>query len=385
MSPSTLRLKPVAVTMTSASSSWPDLQPDALRLEALDLVGDHRGLALAHALEQVGIGHEGDALLPGPVARVEVLVDLGLVARAERGAHAGQQFLAHHLGLGHAAPGERGLVEQHLAAHDLVRPLVRDLQLAQHVGQLVGIAPGDEEGGRALQHGDVRALLGDRRDQRRRGRARADDHHLLAVQRQVLGPGLRVHDAALEALHARPLRRVALGMAVVALAHPQELRGEAHRLQRWPSCALRLGLDQPAALRARPLRRADGMAVADVRRQTVVVDHLAQVLQDLLRGGDGLAHPGLEAVAEGEQVAVGADARVAVRAPGAAVAGLRLQDQRSACPGIAAAGGRRRRRRRCRRRRSARRSLRWCPWRHSNSGSCHHGKNSGMSADTLSG
>ena len=107
MSPSTLRLKPVALTTTSASSNSPDVSRMPPSVEALDLIGHHRGLAFADALEQVGVGHEGDALLPGPVARVEVLLDLGLEARAERGAHARQQFLAHDLGLGHAAPRER--------------------------------------------------------------------------------------------------------------------------------------------------------------------------------------------------------------------------------------------------------------------------------------
>jgi hypothetical protein len=125
------------------------------------------------------------------------------------------------------------------------------------------------------------------------------------------------------------------------------------------------------------------MAIADVRRQAVVVDHLAQVLLDLGRGGDGLARPRLEAVAEGEQVAVRADAGVAVRAPGAAVAGLRLQHHEALVrvvllqvPGRADAGdagtddqdvdvivhG-----------------------LHSKRGSSHHGKNSGMSVETLSG
>ena len=39
-------------------------------------------------------------------------------------------------------------------------------------------------------------------------------------------------DASLEGFHAVPLRRVALGMAVVALAHPEEVGGEADRLAR---------------------------------------------------------------------------------------------------------------------------------------------------------
>ena len=44
------------------------LQQDARFGEAVDLVGDHRGLAGRDALEQVAVRHEGDALAPGPVA-----------------------------------------------------------------------------------------------------------------------------------------------------------------------------------------------------------------------------------------------------------------------------------------------------------------------------
>ena len=37
-------------------------------------------------------------------------------------------------------------VEQEFAADDLVDPLVREVELAQHVGQLVGVGPGVEVG-----------------------------------------------------------------------------------------------------------------------------------------------------------------------------------------------------------------------------------------------
>ena len=60
-------------------------------------------------------------------------------------------------------------------------------------------------------------------------------------------------------------------------------------------------LDQLAAV--------DAVVVADVAAEVVLVDHLAHVLQDLGRGRDRRAGPGLEAVAEGVEVAVGADAR----------------------------------------------------------------------------
>ena len=61
--------------------------------------------------------------------------------------------------------------------------------------------------------------------------------------------------------------------------------------------------------------------------EVVLVDHLAEVLEDLLGAGDGRAEPRLEPVAEGEQVAVGADARVAVRPPRAAEAVEGIEEQ----------------------------------------------------------
>jgi len=60
--------------------------------------------------------------------------------------------------------------------------------------------------------------------------------------------------------------------------------------------------------------------------EAVLLDHFAHVGQDLGRGCDGRAGPGLEAVAEGMQVAVGADAGIAMRPPRAAETVQRLQD-----------------------------------------------------------
>ena len=294
-------------------------EQDAFFGEAVDLVGDHRGLARADALEQVAIGNEGDPLAPRPVARREVRVDV--VVGTQVGPHAGQQFLLEHLGFGERASGDGGLVVQDLAAHDLVDPGLVDLQFAQHVGHDVGIAPGHEERWRALQQRDVLAVAGNGRHQRGGGGARADHQHLLALVVEVIGPGLRVHDAALVLVHARPFGRVALRMPVVALAHPKERGGEAHA---FAGVAAR-GLDGPALVLARPAGRGDLVLVADVAGELVLVDDLAHVAQDLGGGGDRLAGPGLEAVSEGVQVAVGPDARILVSGPGAAEALLAFE------------------------------------------------------------
>ena len=76
----------------------------------------------------------------------------------------------------------------------------------------------------------------------------------------------------------------------------------------------------------RPARRGDPVEVADVPLQVVLVDDLVEVVEDLLPRRDRRPAPGLEPVAVGEQVAVGAHARVAVGPPGAAAVVLRVQD-----------------------------------------------------------
>jgi hypothetical protein len=75
----------------------------------------------------------------------------------------------------------------------------------------------------------MRALIGDGRDQRRRGGAGADDDNLLVLVIEIVGPFLRMDDPALELVEIRPLRRIALRMAIVTLAHPEEIRREAER------------------------------------------------------------------------------------------------------------------------------------------------------------
>jgi len=64
-----------------------------------------------------------------------------------------------------------------------------------------------------------------------------------------------------------------------------------------------------------------------VTGESVLLDHLAHVLEDLGAGGDRRSDPGLEAIAKGVEVAVGADAWVFVGVPGAAEVRLVLQDR----------------------------------------------------------
>jgi hypothetical protein len=110
-------------------------------------------------------------------------------------------------------------------------------------------------------------------------------------------------------------------VAVVALAHPQEVGGEGERLAGVEAG----GLDGPEVLGAGPARAVDAVAVANVAGEVVLVDDLVHVAQNLGGGGDGRARPGLEAVAEGIEVAIGADAGEAMGDPGPPEAALRVE------------------------------------------------------------
>jgi hypothetical protein len=206
-----------------------------------------------------------------------------------------------------------------------VDPGLVDLQRAQGFGDLDRVAAGPEIGRRTLQHRHMGAILGDRRDQRRRGGAGADHDDLSVRVVEIVRPFLRVNDPALESLHGLPFRRIALRVAVIALAHPEEIRGQAHGF-----AAVRShGLDGPEVFRARPAGRANPVRIADAGGEAVLLDDLAHILPDFRGGGDRRAGPRLEPVAERMQVAVGTDAGIAVGQPGAAKAVLRLQDDKT--------------------------------------------------------
>src|ERR1700738_1566582 len=134
-----------------------------------------------------------------------------------------------------------------------------------------------------------------------------------------------MNDAALEGLHALPVRRVAFGMPVIALTHPEEIRGEG------------LGLagvgpdrfDGPQIGRARPARRGNLVPIADVLVEPVLGDDLAHIGANFRSGCDRCAGPGLETIAEGMKIAVGADTGIAVGQSSAAKALLRLQHDKT--------------------------------------------------------
>src|SRR5258708_39461581 len=114
-------------------------------------------------------------------------------------------------------------------------------------------------------------------------------------------------------------------MPVVALAHPEEVCSEANRF----AAVGPDSFDGPEIVLARPPRRGNLVLVADVGAEVVFLDHLAHIAENLSGGRDRRAGPWLEAVAEGVQVAVGADAGIAVGKPGSAETRLRFEHDKA--------------------------------------------------------
>src|SRR5690348_10699591 len=77
---------------------------------------------------------------------------------------------------------------------------------------------------------------------------------------------------------------------------------------------------------ARPVRGLDPVLVANLLCQIILGDDFAHIGEDFGGGRDRRTDPGLKAVAEGVQVAVGADPRITVRQPRATKAVLAFKD-----------------------------------------------------------
>ena len=142
--------------------------------ERVDGVGDDRGLPLAQRREQIAVRDDGDALLPRAVAGGEMLVDVE--ALGQQRAHGLDEERVQLVGRLERHPGQRLLLRDVLPAHDLVHPLVGEVEWFQLHGELVFRGRGEEVGGGALQHRHVLSFLGYRGDQRR-GRGAGADHH----------------------------------------------------------------------------------------------------------------------------------------------------------------------------------------------------------------
>ena len=198
-------------------------QPNAPFGESLDFVGDHRGRAGLDGREQIGVGDQAQALVPGVVGGREMGGDV--VVRAKLGpGHVDDR----RLDLFGLPPGE--VVEPQLhqdiaPAHDGVGQLGRQPG-AQIIGESVLGRPGNHIGRRALEHGHMRCVPGHFRDQGDGGGPAADHHHPLAGVVEIGRPELRMDDASGEIRLAGEVRPVTLSIVVVAGAHVQEGAGD---------------------------------------------------------------------------------------------------------------------------------------------------------------
>lgn len=237
---------------------------------------------------------------------------LGAVVLAELAAQLGRQIGRGLVGLRARAVEEQVVQADVLLPGDPVGEPRRE-PAAQALGPLVVARPRGHPGRRALEHGHVRGLLGHGRDQRHRGRARADHDHALARVVEPLGPELRVDDLAGKAADRGQVGLVRLVVVVVARGEVEEARED------FAAAFAVLDLDVPQRLAGAPVGGEDLAAEADVRRDAALAHDALEVSADRVAIGDRLvAVPRLEAEAERVHVAVGADAGVAEQVPCAA-------------------------------------------------------------------
>ena len=169
----------------------------------------------------------------------------------------------------------------------------------------------------------MRGLLRHGRHQGDRGCPAANDHHLLARIVEILRPVLRVHNLATEITFVREVRFVALIIIVVAGTPDHEVGGVVLGFAGF----FVQGREFPAFVDARPVRRFDGQAKANVALNVVFPRGLRHIILDRRTIRQHLAtSPGAEVVAEGEHVRIRADTRVTEQVPGATQGLTALKD-----------------------------------------------------------
>lgn len=285
------------------------LEKDARFGEGLDLVGHHGRLARTEAFEQVTVGHRAQPLVPRVVWRVEVHVD-GVPLR-QVPAHEPHEKLSGQLRKALAKAPEPQSDPGVLVAGQRVGGLGRQY-LLQEAGDGVGSRLVDDVRRRALQHGDVRHLIGHRRDERHCRGAAADHDDALAAVVQILRPMLRMHDPPLETFRAFEARAVALIVSIVAASAEQPAGPDRADIAA-DSVA---DPDRPKALTAQPVRRFHLLLVLDDRPQIELLNGFAKVLEDVpCVRQHFVLDPGLEVETEGVEVRVGSNAGIFEQIP----------------------------------------------------------------------
>ena len=276
------------------------------------MVGHDRDGAGADLLEKIAVGDKAKALIPGVVARREMLLDI-VVGTELRSDHA-EQNLLDLLGLRAGAIVGETLELNILETGDRVGPLLGH-DLPQEDRDLIDGGSGYHVSGGALDHGHVLGILRHIRHDGYGGCATADHGDALVCVVETFGPELRIDDLTFEVVCAFELGAIAVFIVVVARAHHQKVALDVDGFVR----VLAQDLERPLLVFARPSCAFKRVLEADVFTHAVLVGGLVHVVSNRSAVGDRLAFfPGLEGKAKGMHVTVGAYAGIAEEVPGAA-------------------------------------------------------------------
>ena len=185
-------------------------------------LGAERMVVRAQRRRRLGILHDGADLLADQLADQRIAVDVDALVGPELGQDVdeiagGPRLLEALAALGIAQlPAHRGLLRIRHARHRPARLLAIGGAVALEVGLAIGrrrtVMRGQREVRRALEHGQMRGLLGDQRDRLDARRSRADHGDALAGEIDaVMRPAAGEIDLALEILDAVDLRRLRRG------------------------------------------------------------------------------------------------------------------------------------------------------------------------------
>ena len=183
-------------------------------------VGHNRCIPAPNGLKEITVGDQRNPLPPGFVPGREMGGDI--IAGTQMRPGRRDQLCGHGIGLFQRAPPHVLGFVQKPPPHDFVKPLVRQIQRPQRLGEIVRVGARKVIGRGSLHHGHMPGHLGDGRDQRR-GRGPGPDHgNFLVRQVQIVRPVLRMHNRPLKPLHIGPARGVSLIVVIIPGRHPQE-------------------------------------------------------------------------------------------------------------------------------------------------------------------
>ena len=138
---------------------------------------------------------------------------------------------------------------------------------------------------------------------------------------------LWVDDLTAKSVAATEFRRIPLVIAVVPACTEDPVRTELHQLLGFIPGSEALDVDDPPRVIGRPRSTEDLVLEPDFGVDAVLRCGLAQVGQDLVRRRDGvLVAPRLELVAEGVQIGIRSNPRIAEQIPRTAGCTARLED-----------------------------------------------------------